>query len=189
MAVRTNLIVPVAAAEPVVAAHRARLDPTAAQGVPAHISVLVGFLDLHAIGSPELSRLEALFAAAAPIEFALAHVRRFPNVLYLAPEPAEPFVRLTESVWRAWPDHPPYGGAFEDILPHLTVAVGEERAGCLVGFASQVSIHPPRFLVGLSVNNRTYRVAATGAGVLAHCRSGQEHVRGCRVVALVLNRT
>lgn len=49
----------------------------------------------------------------------------------------------------------------------VTVAVGEERAGCLVGFASQVSIHPPRFLVGLSVNNRTYRVAANGAGVLA----------------------
>jgi flavin reductase (DIM6/NTAB) family NADH-FMN oxidoreductase RutF len=49
----------------------------------------------------------------------------------------------------------------------VTVASGEERAGCLVGFASQVSIHPPRFLVGLSVKNRTYRVACAGAGVLA----------------------
>jgi flavin reductase (DIM6/NTAB) family NADH-FMN oxidoreductase RutF len=47
----------------------------------------------------------------------------------------------------------------------ITVASGEERSGCLVGFASQVSIHPPRFLVGLSVKNRTYRVAA-GADVL-----------------------
>src|SRR5579884_645478 len=48
----------------------------------------------------------------------------------------------------------------------VTVASGEERAGCLVGFASQVSIHPPRFLVGLSVKNRTYRVASAGAEVL-----------------------
>jgi flavin reductase (DIM6/NTAB) family NADH-FMN oxidoreductase RutF len=48
----------------------------------------------------------------------------------------------------------------------VTVANGEERAGCLVGFASQVSIHPPRFLVGLSVKNRTYRVASGGATVL-----------------------
>jgi flavin reductase (DIM6/NTAB) family NADH-FMN oxidoreductase RutF len=48
----------------------------------------------------------------------------------------------------------------------VTVAAGEERAGCLVGFASQVSIHPPRFLVGLSVKNRTYRVANAGAEVL-----------------------
>src|ERR671936_316129 len=47
----------------------------------------------------------------------------------------------------------------------VTTAAGGELAGCLVGFASQVSIHPPRFLVGLSVKNRTYRVAA-GADVL-----------------------
>lgn len=48
----------------------------------------------------------------------------------------------------------------------VTVAYGEERAGCLVGFASQVSIHPPRFVAGLSVKNRTYRVASHGADVL-----------------------
>ena len=48
----------------------------------------------------------------------------------------------------------------------VTVANGEERSGCLVGFASQVSIHPPRFLVGLSVKNRTYRVASAGADTL-----------------------
>ena len=48
----------------------------------------------------------------------------------------------------------------------VTVAAGEERAGCLVGFASQVSIHPPRFLIGLSVKNRTYRVASAGAHTL-----------------------
>lgn len=46
----------------------------------------------------------------------------------------------------------------------VTAAAGEERAGCLVGFASQVSIDPPRFLVGLSVKNRTYRVANAEAG-------------------------
>jgi flavin reductase (DIM6/NTAB) family NADH-FMN oxidoreductase RutF len=48
----------------------------------------------------------------------------------------------------------------------VTAASAEERAGCLVGFASQVSIHPARFLVGLSVKNRTYRVAHAGAKVL-----------------------
>ena len=48
----------------------------------------------------------------------------------------------------------------------VTASSGGERAGCLVGFASQVSIHPPRFLVGLSVKNRTYRVANAGAEVL-----------------------
>ncbi len=127
MAARTNLIVPVPAAEPAVAAHREHLDPTAPQGVPAHISVLVGFVELSALGPDDHERLVSLFAATAPIEFALTRVGRFPNVLYLAPEPAEPFACLTEAVWRRWPDHPPYGGAFPDIVPHLTVAVGEDR--------------------------------------------------------------
>ncbi|MGC4804804.1 flavin reductase family protein [Micromonospora sp. DT233] len=34
-----------------------------------------------------------------------------------------------------------------------------ERSGCLVGFASQCSIEPDRFVVWLSQNNHTYRVA------------------------------
>lgn len=64
--------------------------------------------------------------------------------------------------------------AFEEIAGLLnypmfvvTTRVGDERAGCLVGFASQVSIHPPRFLVGLSKRNHTYRTAASGATHLA----------------------
>ncbi len=48
----------------------------------------------------------------------------------------------------------------------VTAAVGDERAGCLVGFATQSSIDPPRFLVCISDKNRTYRVARE-AGMLA----------------------
>lgn len=43
----------------------------------------------------------------------------------------------------------------------VTVAVGEARAGCLVGFGTQTSIDPPRFLACLSRANNTYRVAAS----------------------------
>jgi flavin reductase (DIM6/NTAB) family NADH-FMN oxidoreductase RutF len=50
----------------------------------------------------------------------------------------------------------------------VTVASGDERSGCLVGFASQVSIHPGRFLVGLSVKNRTYRVAQNAQLMVVH---------------------
>jgi flavin reductase (DIM6/NTAB) family NADH-FMN oxidoreductase RutF len=39
-----------------------------------------------------------------------------------------------------------------------------ERTGCLVGFSTQCSIDPARFLVCLSDKNHTYRAAA-GAGV------------------------
>jgi len=39
----------------------------------------------------------------------------------------------------------------------VTVADGGQRYGCLVGFASQTSIEPPRFMVCISVANATYR--------------------------------
>jgi flavin reductase (DIM6/NTAB) family NADH-FMN oxidoreductase RutF len=47
-----------------------------------------------------------------------------------------------------------------------TVAAGGERAGCLIGFATQSSIDPPRFLAGISDKNRTFRVAG-GADTMA----------------------
>lgn len=50
----------------------------------------------------------------------------------------------------------------------VTAAAGEERAGCIVGFASQVSIHPARFMVGVSVKNRTYRVARRADTLVVH---------------------
>jgi flavin reductase (DIM6/NTAB) family NADH-FMN oxidoreductase RutF len=47
----------------------------------------------------------------------------------------------------------------------VTAAAAGRRAGCLIGFATQCSIDPPRFLVCLSDKNHTYRVAL-GAEVL-----------------------
>jgi flavin reductase (DIM6/NTAB) family NADH-FMN oxidoreductase RutF len=58
----------------------------------------------------------------------------------------------------------------------VTTRVGEHRAGCLVGFSSQVSIHPPRFLVGLSKRNHTYRTASRGATHLAVHLLTRQHV-------------
>ena len=50
----------------------------------------------------------------------------------------------------------------------VTATNGRERAGCLVGFATQCSINPPRFLVCLSDKNRTFRVARTAELVVVH---------------------
>ena len=41
----------------------------------------------------------------------------------------------------------------------VTARAGDELAGCLVGFATQCSIDPLRFLACLSDKNRTFRVA------------------------------
>ncbi|MBT2540816.1 flavin reductase [Streptomyces sp. ISL-44] len=50
----------------------------------------------------------------------------------------------------------------------VTAAAGGQRAGCLVGFASQCSIHPPRFVVWLSTANHTYRVAREASYLTVH---------------------
>ncbi|MFI6867765.1 flavin reductase family protein [Nocardia sp. NPDC050406] len=50
----------------------------------------------------------------------------------------------------------------------VTVAVGDERAGCVVGFASQVAIEPPRFLVCVSKINHTYGVAVRAEHLGVH---------------------
>jgi flavin reductase (DIM6/NTAB) family NADH-FMN oxidoreductase RutF len=54
----------------------------------------------------------------------------------------------------------------------VTVASSTERAGCLVGFATQCSIHPPRFLLCLSEKNRTFRVARETDVVVVHLVPG-----------------
>jgi flavin reductase (DIM6/NTAB) family NADH-FMN oxidoreductase RutF len=41
----------------------------------------------------------------------------------------------------------------------VTASTSDERAGCLVGFTTQSSLDPVRFLVCISKSNRTYRVA------------------------------
>lgn len=70
----------------------------------------------------------------------------------------------------------PGADAFEKLVAVLnypmyvvtTSAAGGVAAGCLVGFASQTSIHPPRFMVGLSRKNHTFRVAADATHLAVH---------------------
>jgi flavin reductase (DIM6/NTAB) family NADH-FMN oxidoreductase RutF len=50
----------------------------------------------------------------------------------------------------------------------VTACANGERAGCLVGFATQCSISPPRFLVCLSDKNRTFRVARRAEVLVVH---------------------
>jgi flavin reductase (DIM6/NTAB) family NADH-FMN oxidoreductase RutF len=50
----------------------------------------------------------------------------------------------------------------------VTARADEGPAGCLVGFSTQCSIDPPRYLVCLSVKNRTQRVASNSNVVAVH---------------------
>lgn len=64
---------------------------------------------------------------------------------------------------------------FDDLTGRLdysmfvvTATDGQRRAGCLVGFATQCSIDPPRFLVCLSRANHTFSVAEAAGVLVVH---------------------
>jgi hypothetical protein len=67
-------------------------------------------------------------------------VARFEEVLFIAPRPAEPFASLTRAVHERWPELPPYGGEFEDVVPHVTLAIGPEPAGLAAAVESRLPI-------------------------------------------------
>jgi 2'-5' RNA ligase len=121
------VIVPVPEAEQVVGAFRASLDRSAGWGVPAHVTVIYPFLPPDRLGPDELRRLRDAVRSVPRFDVSFAEVRWFADtVVWLAPHPAEGFRALIDAVWSAFPECPPYGGAFGTPVPHLTI--GDDAA-------------------------------------------------------------
>ena len=94
--------------------------------MPPHVTLIFPFAD-RAGADDLLEPLGRVFGAFAPFEIALRQTARFPGLLYLRPEPAEPFVAITETLANAFPEFPPYAGEFAKIIPHVTVAQGDDE--------------------------------------------------------------
>ena len=117
---RTALIVPVPEAEPQVGALRLAHDSFAARGVPAHITILFPFADTAQLDDAAVADLISQFPA---FDFTLDRVEQFPDgTTWLHPTPSLPFVDLTAAVWQRWPEHPPYEGLHDEVIPHLTIS-------------------------------------------------------------------
>lgn len=86
-----------------------------ANDLPPHVTVLYP--------SPgDVAAITEALAPFTPFDVTFARCDRFPGTLWLAPEPSEPFVAMTEAMTRRFPDFRPYGGVFTSIVPHLSVA-------------------------------------------------------------------
>jgi flavin reductase (DIM6/NTAB) family NADH-FMN oxidoreductase RutF len=73
-------------------------------------------------------------------------------------------------------------GAFHEAVSQLdypmlivTAAAGGERSGCLVGFHTQCSIDPERFLVCISRRNHTAAVAGASLHLAVHFLDRADH--------------
>ncbi len=121
VASETAFIVIVPEAEPYVRELRERFDPTAKQGVPAHITLLYPFMPPAQVDAAVLARAGATLSGA-DFFFRLVKVEHFPSATYLRPEPMEPFITLTKALIETFPAFLPYGGRYDGTIPHLTVA-------------------------------------------------------------------
>ena len=124
---RSAVIVPVAVPA---AVERVRDEhvPVAAAGVPPHVTLLSPFVPAARLDGTTRDRLSLALAPIRPFEAGFAVIGRFPDALYLAPEPDAEFRRLIAAVCGAFPAYPPYAEATyrpEDVVPHLTIAIGD----------------------------------------------------------------
>jgi hypothetical protein len=115
------LVVPFPEVAEIVDPWRAQSDGSGPQnGVPAHVTLLAPCPgDAEGIGD--------IVSGSASFDVEFRKLCRFTEVptLYLAPEPAEPFVRLTNALVERFPGWLPYRGIHgTTVIPHLTVTQG-----------------------------------------------------------------
>lgn len=150
---QSAVIAPMSVAEPMIGEHRHRFDAAAAWGVPAHVTILYPFAEPVALDDKVIATLAKAVASVSAFDCRFAGTRWFgDDVLWLAPEPTEPFHQLTSAVWDAFPHYPPYGGDHDDVVPHLTIA---ERRICDLSTMQAVE---QAVLPGLPLSGRVDRV-------------------------------
>jgi len=134
------LVVPVPDLEPFVRGRWAHYEPGWVSRDPAfthaHITALAPYLPDPT--AHDLDRVAAIAAATPPFDFVLSEVREFPNgCIHGQPDPAAPFAALTQALWSAFPQCPPYAGEY-DVAPHLTL---DQRSAAVSVASTRALLH------------------------------------------------
>jgi 2'-5' RNA ligase len=105
---------------------RRRSVPDATDGLPAHLTLLYPFIEPAELTDPVRSMIAAVAANHDPFDFSLRGAARWPDTLYVAVAPVEPFVALQGDLAAAFPRYPIYGEppGFA-YTPHVTVGEGQ----------------------------------------------------------------
>lgn len=81
----TGLVLLVPAADPTVGPWREAHDPSAAEGMPAHITVLYPFIAVGSLNDQVIDEIAAICREMPTMEFTFAEFGHFPGVLWLKP--------------------------------------------------------------------------------------------------------
>jgi hypothetical protein len=113
------------------AAHDELYPERVDEGIPLSVTLLYPFA---APAEVEQYRdtLRAFFGSHPPFAFELARLAQWEEsgAVYAVPEPEQPLRDLMRSLWRLYPQFPPYGEVGGDPPPHasLTYTGGDDRA-------------------------------------------------------------
>jgi 2'-5' RNA ligase len=118
------LAVPVPALEEVIRERTAAYDASFISADPnfvhAHITLLAPWASKPT--AEDLAQVGRIARAAGPFDVKLSRIGEFPDgIIHLIPEPDFELRELTSCLAAAFPQFPPYGGRYDDAIPHLTL--------------------------------------------------------------------
>lgn len=140
----TALVIALRDAEPFDAVRREFAVDTFECGIPFHLTLLYPFAPREELTADVLDETRAFFAGRAPFVFELTRVAAWPRVVYAVPEPDDELRACMRALWGLFPQWPPYGGAFPDVVPHATLGEDVDGPAVCAEIERRVRPHLPR---------------------------------------------
>jgi len=91
----------------------------------AHMTLQYPWLEKEGVTREVMNDLRTLFKDQTSFNFQLTTAWFGDSVLILKPLDPQPFIEMTQAILRTWPDYPYYGGDYDEIEPHVTLAYGQ----------------------------------------------------------------
>ena len=89
--------------------------------IPTHITLMFPFVAQDRMDAAA-KIIKSICANIQPFDITLAGYGQFPGIIFMQPANPEPIKAIFRKIYAAFPECPPYGGAFgDDIHPHITV--------------------------------------------------------------------
>ena len=133
------------------AAHDELYPERVEEGIPLSITLLYPFAAPSDVDEHR-DKLETFFASHEPFDLELARLAQWEEggAVYAVPEPEQPLRELMRSLWRLFPQYPPYGREGIDPPPHASLILtgGDDPAAALAGVEGRLEgLLPARFHV------------------------------------------
>lgn len=119
----TALVFLVPEAESVVHSWRSAHDPSATEGMPAHMTVLYPFIAEGELNDHTLNEIATICGDWQSTAVGFMEFGRFPAVLWLKPDTTSCFELITQ-IRNRWPECLQYGQSNLEVIPHLTITDG-----------------------------------------------------------------